>query len=91
MLAAIECPAGYYCPAYSVTTTYGKVACAIGTFNPVKNMGQQSDCLPCRLGSYCSGGGSTDVTGQCNAGTYCPIGSTAQDATGAVHIIGTTV
>lgn len=92
MQAAIECPVGYYCPAYSVTSAYGKVACAAGTFNPSKNMGEQKDCLPCRLGRYCAGNGATDVTGLCNAGTYCPIGSTLQDATGlSVHIIGTTV
>ena len=92
MLAANTCPLGYYCPAQSNTQAYGKKACSAGSYNPIINVGSQSDCQPCRIGSFCNGSGATDVSGPCVAGTFCPIGSTSADAAGSpVHIIGTTV
>lgn len=92
MLNPIDCPAGGYCPAYDALVAYAipPPFCAIGSYSTALNIGTQADCIPCPVGKYCAGSGAAGPSGDCNAGTYCPIGSTVADASGlAVHIIGT--
>lgn len=49
-------------------------ACPNGTF--VSSSGSETidDCWSCLPGSYCEGTGLANVTGDCEAGYYCPGG-----------------
>ncbi|KAM8904697.1 uncharacterized protein AB9W97_008232 isoform 6-T6 [Spinachia spinachia] len=73
------CPAGYYCPP---GTSLGRgFPCPPGT---VQNRLAASDpdaCLPCPAGMFCSQPGLSQPTGLCEAGYYCPAGSTSPNAT----------
>jgi hypothetical protein len=65
------CPAGYYCPAGTTSI----VACPSGTYNPSTGMYALSHCLTTPAGFY-SIQASTNVTGRCSPGYYCPAKST---------------
>ena len=65
------CPAGYYCIAGSSAPR----PCNPGTYNPSTLSTSVSACLSCTAGKYCEGFGKTSVTGDCEAGFYCPTGS----------------
>lgn len=64
------CPAGYYCIAGSSAPR----PCAPGTFNSNTGSTSSSACTSCTAGSYCEGFGNSAVTGDCEAGFYCPAG-----------------
>ena len=66
------CPAGYYCPAGTVFP----LGCPSGTYNPVQGKDSLSDCISSPPGYY-SIANSTHVTGECDAGYYCPSGSSS--------------
>ncbi|CAH1797039.1 unnamed protein product, partial [Owenia fusiformis] len=66
-----ECPAGYFCPEGS----YMPIACPPGTYNPNKQMVDDTACNPCDAGMYCGGSGLANVSGPCDAGFYCTGGS----------------
>jgi len=61
------CPTGHYCPAGSTFAT----PCPPGTFQKYSN---QSNCTICPDGYYCVEQ-STNFTGPCSPGFYCPKGS----------------
>ncbi|CAN0458385.1 unnamed protein product, partial [Laminaria digitata] len=66
-----SCVAGYYCPA-GATSPF---ACPSGTYNPHEGMDDEGDCQTSLAGSYTIEA-STNMTGSCAAGYYCPAGST---------------
>ncbi|CAM9393726.1 unnamed protein product, partial [Sphacelaria rigidula] len=66
-----SCPAAYYCS----TATTSPLACPSGTFNPHEGMDGQEDCQVSPAGYYAVEA-STNTTGACAAGYYCPAGST---------------
>jgi len=70
------CSAGYYCPAGTATME----ACSPGTYNPFTGKNLTTDCLV-TLAGYYSIAASVNMTGLCDAGYYCPAGSS-----GLVHL-----
>lgn len=68
-----SCYPGYYCPSGSHSPT--QAACPAGSYNPVYGLKQESDCVTCPAGYYCEVA-STEPTGLCDPGHYCPAGST---------------
>ena len=75
----LPCPNNYYCP-----SSTQKIACPIGTYSNDEYATNVSNCLFCRRGSFCGGGGKGIEL--CDAGTYankegmgqcliCPAGS----------------
>ena len=62
------CPPGYYCPA----GTAAPVKCPRGTYRNNTGARYQSECLPCKPGSYCQTYGLTSPTNLCLEGWYCP-------------------
>ena len=67
------CTEGYYCP----KGTTQKMACPTGTYNRVKGRKSVLDCLPIEGGQYVSSTAATAKSGDCEAGYYCPDGSTS--------------
>lgn len=65
-----KCPVGHYCPE---ATAY-PYPCPAGTFRSTEQGEEVGDCTSCTAGSYCLTRGLTQVTGQCDAGFYCPAG-----------------
>lgn len=61
-----ECPVGHYCPQASGQP----IACAAGTYQPNTRRTNETACLDCDPGSYCSGTGLFAVTGYCSEGMY---------------------
>ena len=64
------CPSGHYCPERSPSP----IACDHGTYAPNNGSQQESDCVLCPVGQYCSGLGLGEPTGFCSVGYYCPLG-----------------
>lgn len=60
------CPQGHYCP--DRTTQSDEFPCPAGTFYNSTGARNESDCLPCTLGSYCELDGLAEPTGLCSAG-----------------------
>ncbi len=55
------CPNGSYCPnGTSYSTEY---LCPAGTYNPMTQLGDISECTQCDPGQFCSGMGNTAPTG----------------------------
>ena len=67
------CPSGHYCPA----GTYEPIQCPAGTFSAVTGLENVTQCMVVEAGSY-SLVGSTEATGICDPGWYCPAGSTRE-------------
>jgi hypothetical protein len=65
------CPSGYYCEA---GTTY-PVPCPAGRYSTVSGQDEISDCQYTPAGFY-STSASSNVSGLCEPGYYCPLGST---------------
>ena len=65
------CPAGHYCP----VGTPSPVPCPSGTFAPNTGNSDDTDCLPCTPGSYCTEPGLSSEEGPCLEGYYCPSGT----------------
>ena len=64
------CPAGAYCPAESDSPSL----CQAGYYLNATGNDDVADCELCTPGYYCSGGGSEEPDGPCEAGWYCPGG-----------------
>ena len=50
-------------------------SCPPGTFSVASGLWDVDNCTQCTGGSYCSQPNATAVTGQCDAGYYCTLGS----------------
>jgi hypothetical protein len=61
------CPAGFYCPAVTITP----LPCPVGTFSKFVGLNAISQCQPCDSGKYCKDEGMSSTSGYCNAGFYC--------------------
>lgn len=68
-----QCPKGYFCP----QGTGAPQPCPAGTFSANEKATDVSFCELCTAGSYCSVLALTAVEGTCDAGFYCPAGSTS--------------
>jgi hypothetical protein len=66
------CPRGNYCPE---GTGAALPTCPRGTFNPILMLSAQSECQSCTPGKFCDQPGLQAVTGDCEAGFYCPGGA----------------
>ena len=66
------CPQGYYCPLGTKFDT--EYPCAIGTFNNVTGIANQSECSPCLASSYCGQTGLSYPNTLCDAGYFCKSG-----------------
>ena len=74
------CPTGYYCP----EQTEDPIPCPNGTYRDVLRGEQPSDCIACKLGSYCGSSNLSDVSGPCDPGFYCIRGSKVPNPEGNV-------
>ncbi|XP_069004490.1 multiple epidermal growth factor-like domains protein 6, partial [Embiotoca jacksoni] len=73
------CPVGHYCPA---GLTLGlEFPCPRGTVQSQLGASSPDACLPCPAGMFCSRSGLSQPTGLCEAGYYCPGGSTSPNST----------
>lgn len=70
-LARDACPAGYYCPEGAASP----YSCPSGTYNPHTGRDGLEDCITSPEGYYTEEA-SRNMTGPCEAGYYCPAGST---------------
>ena len=84
-----DCDIGYWCPAQTNSVTNEKIECPAGTFGGVLNTNAEANCIDCPIGSYCEAGSST-VTGICDEGFFCPIGSELQNGYTEVYVAGGT-
>ncbi|XP_037124116.1 zonadhesin [Syngnathus acus] len=72
------CLAGYYCPP-GMTEGTG-LPCPTGTVQNQLGASSIDACLPCPAGLFCSQPGLSHPTGLCEAGYYCPTGSTSKNS-----------
>ncbi|XP_070825764.1 sushi, von Willebrand factor type A, EGF and pentraxin domain-containing protein 1-like [Chaetodon trifascialis] len=74
-----QCPIGYYCPP---GLTLGlEFPCPPGTVQSQLGASSPEACLLCPAGMFCSQPGQSRPTGLCEAGFYCPAGSTSPNST----------
>ncbi|XP_053729819.1 SCO-spondin isoform X1 [Synchiropus splendidus] len=78
-IEASLCPAGHYCPPGLVTGN--RFPCPAGTMNPHLGASSPDACEPCPSGMFCSQPGQSQPTGPCEAGFYCPAGSSRSNST----------
>lgn len=69
---ALPCMPGCYCPPGTASTTAHP--CPAGTWSPLSNLSDSSQCTVCSAGYVCNGGLST-MTTKCTPGYYCPQGT----------------
>ncbi|XP_035765653.1 zonadhesin [Neolamprologus brichardi] len=75
----VLCPIGHYCPA---GLTLGlEFPCPPGTVQNHLGASSPETCLSCPAGMFCSQSGQSQPTGLCEAGYYCPAGSTSPNST----------
>ena len=67
-----RCLPGHYCPRGSGTPT----PCPEGTLSTSWSEENETACVACTAGQYCSGSANTAVTGPCSPHYYCPPGQT---------------
>jgi hypothetical protein len=67
------CPVGHYCPSGSGLPT----PCPPGRFNSHTGRTSPGECDICSPGFFCAGLGNSKPSGPCEAGYYCPAGSTS--------------
>jgi hypothetical protein len=72
------CAAGFYCDEGS--NQANDQYCPSGTYNNRTGASQQSDCLPCPPGYYCTAATSTPTL-KCGPGYYCSGGSSSPQPT----------
>ncbi|CDI84633.1 hypothetical protein, conserved [Eimeria praecox] len=65
------CPAGMYCTGGQAPAQ----PCPVGTYGRDTGATSIDDCLPAPAGSYVDTAGSTEPSGSCLPGYYCPEGS----------------
>jgi hypothetical protein len=70
MIKPYDCPAGFYCPLVD-DSSIGNIirivkSCPSGTYSPYTGNTQESDCIKCPEGKYCTGG-RIDTDGNCSA------------------------
>ena len=65
------CPAGHFCP----TGAVAPVPCAPGTLGLIEGLESETECAPCPAGFCCPDAGMANATRACDAGYYCPPGS----------------
>ena len=71
------CPPGYYCPSGSSSP----IACPQGTYNSISGRDASGDCRSCVSGMACPKEALTWPTVKCDAGYYCPAGSSLPNET----------
>ena len=92
-----QCPQGYYCPENSTdyidkpcpvghycleSTEYStQYPCPKGTFNPSVRQVNDSGCVPCSPGKFCSQEGLKEPSSNCSAGWYCESGASVPNTT----------
>ena len=69
------CPVGYYCPEGTASPTQNP--CSPGTYNARSHGKNDSHCLDCDPGSYCSSPGLSSTSGLCDGGWFCTRGATS--------------
>jgi hypothetical protein len=67
------CPSGSFCEEGSASPT----PCDVGTYLAYTGAVSRSECVLCTPGKYCATAGLSQPTGNCDAGFYCPAGSTS--------------
>ena len=67
----IICPRGHYCPEGSSTPE----KCKAGSFNPVRGITSQNECVKCTPGRVCSQKGLSSPDYDCDPGYYCTRGA----------------
>ena len=72
-----DCPPGYYC----TEGTQEPVACPKGSYNALIRRGSLADCRSCISGMACPHAGLTWPPVKCDAGYYCPAGSSLPNET----------
>ena len=70
---AYECPAGFFCPEQSSEPE----KCPAGTYSSNVRLTAEGECTNCTAGSYCGGLNLTAPSGLCEAGYFCPEGSSS--------------
>ncbi|KFH15614.1 GCC2 and GCC3 domain-containing protein [Toxoplasma gondii MAS] len=76
---ATKCPAGSYC--LTGTSDAQGILCRPGTYNDELGAASAEECQPLPAGVYSGGGAKTAAgDGKCDAGYYCPEGSTVPHA-----------
>lgn len=79
------CPKGKFCPEGSATPE----DCPIGTFNGLfQQNSSAAACEACTAGSYCPSTGLEAPVGLCDAGWFCPAGSSSAQPSGGECNIG---
>ncbi|XP_077422977.1 uncharacterized protein LOC144052618 isoform X3 [Vanacampus margaritifer] len=68
------CPAGHYCP----SGTPLPLPCPLGTIQNLGGEFSMESCRPCPAGHYCHQRGSSEPSGQCADGYYCPLGQSSE-------------
>ena len=70
-IAERPAPAGYYAPEGSVAP----LACPAGRYSPTEGNPSIAWCELCPYGTFCSGSGLIEPTGNCDPGFFCGRGS----------------
>ncbi|KAM4567238.1 uncharacterized protein PAE49_010636 isoform 2-T2 [Odontesthes bonariensis] len=73
------CPVGHYCPAGLILAF--EFPCPPGTVQSQLGASSADACHPCPGGMFCSRSGLSQPTGLCQAGYFCPAGSTSPNST----------
>ena len=73
------CPQGYYCP---TGTGFNLQACLQGTFSNQVGLEIEEQCTQCSAGHFCSELAARNVTGACEAGYFCTLGSSSPTPNG---------
>ncbi|XP_075046430.1 uncharacterized protein LOC142107145 [Mixophyes fleayi] len=80
LLAPKLCPAGSYC----LHSSSRPQLCPEGTYGPGEGLSSEAECRACIIGQFCAGAGLAATSGHCQAGFYCPEGSTNPSPPGGV-------
>ncbi len=78
------CPKGHYCP----TASAFPIPCGPGYYSNRFSNHNDSNCLNCTAGMYCSGYGRALPDGDCDIGWYCPEAMTVPQPLGKQCLAG---
>ncbi|CAG6003426.1 unnamed protein product, partial [Menidia menidia] len=73
------CPVGHFCPAGQILGF--KFPCPPATVQSQLGASSADACHPCPVGMFCSRSGLSQPSGHCQAGYFCPAGSTSPNST----------